>query len=186
MRKFDDYTVIDAVQASGADLDMTRGYLEVTGLGESIPVNRILGVTKDSYAAGTASEKTYNLTGLTYTAGDTYFVELTQNKTGFSQRYQYFPEGTPSAALFVDAIVAAMNADAVCPVTAVDSTGSVVLTLDDPTKGDFQLKVYRNLNIQTVAPTVGTAFVKPNGTPALMREEVGDTSVGADASTSRS
>lgn len=183
MRNYDNYTVIDAVQASGADVDMDRGYMTVTGLGDAIPVNRILGVTLDSYTAGTASVKTYNLAGLTYNAGDVYFVELRQPNTDFVKRYHYFPEATPSGALFVDSLVAQMNLDTTCPVTAVDATASIQLTLDDATKGDFTVDVYRNGVDQAIAPTVGTPFVQPVGTPALMRIEVGDDSVGDNAST---
>lgn len=188
MRYYDHYVIFDTIQATGADLDMDRGWMTINGLDFKIPVNGVRGATQDAYDAGTASDKTWDLnTGVTYAADDTFYVEITQAITGYKRRFFYYPSGTPTAALFVDALVAAINNDDPnCPVTATDAGNSIQLVLDNVQvdgleEGDFDMQVYQNGNNLSISPTVNTAYDSPQGIPAMVRAEVGDSTAGSDS-----
>jgi hypothetical protein len=183
MLYFDEYIIFDTIQAAGADLDMSRGFMTVNGLGHVIPVNWVKGVSVETYQLGVASDKTTDLSGLTYTAGNTYYVILSQPESQWEAKYYYWYDGTPTAAGFVDALVAAINADETSPVTATDATASIQLVMDAGEGGDVTMTVYVNDSDATPSPTVNTAYVRPQGTPAQVREQVNDSTAGSDTGT---
>lgn len=189
MKNYDDYLVLDTIAAAGADIDMKRGFITIDGLGTIIDVNNVLNVNQQVYAAGTASVKTYDLSGLTYSADKRYRVVLRQPQSGYEKSYAYLVD-SPSAADFVDKLVADINADAGAIVTAVDATNSIQLTLDNVivngvAQGDFYLDVLVDEADQAVAPSVGTAYVAPNGVPAMVNAEIGENVADAAGTYSR-
>lgn len=179
---YDDYVVLDTLVVSGGDIDMDRGHISIEGLGSVIPVNHILSVAEVDYALGVVSDKTYDLSGYTYAAGDKYSLTVKQAFSNYEKTFYYYSgDSTPTGASSVDAFVAAINADPNCPVTATDATASIQLVLDDATTGDFSVTFKRNDIVVANSEVVNTAFVKPEGTAAMVRAEVGDSSAGADA-----
>ena len=65
-------TVLDAVQAAAADITFAGGNLEVTGLGQIVPITDAYDSSYAAYAVGTASVKEYNFASVTLLANKTY------------------------------------------------------------------------------------------------------------------
>ena len=178
MRYFE-YLILTAVLATAGDLTFSAGQLSLTGLGNPIDQPSVQEWRKDSYAAGTASVKTGNLAGFTLEAGAKYSMEIHTPDAAVKKRLYYFWAGdsAPTAAAIVDQFVADVNADEYVGITAADAGNSITLTLDDAADGDFFVRFYKNDVNAGITPSVGTPYVAPQGTPALVAAATGASSV---------
>jgi hypothetical protein len=178
-----EYVILSTVAAVAADLTFTTGLASITGQGVPIEQAQITEWRKDAYAAGTASDKSYDLSsGPTLQANTKYELKVVtpdlEGDTPKERSWFYWSgDSAPTAADLVDAFVAAINGDNEALVTAVDATASIQLTLDDVATGDFNVRFYRDDVQEIPAPTVNTPYVAPQGTPALVAEATGDANV---------
>jgi hypothetical protein len=170
--------VLNTVQATAGDLDLLRNVMTLTGLGEGLRLADLVSVNKETYAAGTASVKTLDVSsGISLVAEATYRLKVFCSKTNKSREYTWTSGASaPTAANVATALAAAITADQGNDnrlVSATSSTADLVLTLLDVDNGDFQIQVTVEGAIQTLSISVGTAYVAPTGTFEVLRELTG-------------
>lgn len=177
------YLILSTIAATAGDLTFDDGQWSLTGLGEAVVHRDTVEWRKDTYSAGVASDKSYNLgTGFTLAANTEYKLSVHNAKAadGLVKKrwYRMFSGDTaPTAAALVDFFVAAINADPNSRVTATDATASIQLVLDDVAQGDFNTKFYQDTVEVIPTPTVNTAFTAVQGTPELVAAATGATDV---------
>jgi hypothetical protein len=70
--KADHYVILNVIAATAGDVDVAAGVMTLADLAKKIRLTNCKKVTKKAYAAGTASNKTYALTGITLAASTNY------------------------------------------------------------------------------------------------------------------
>lgn len=176
-------TVLDNVQALAADITFSGGKLSVTGLGETIKLTDGIAYSYDAYAAGTASVKEYDLTGVSLLANSQYRLAVIVDcqvdfHGGGKEANELIPireyvvwTGTvaPTADELRDLFIERINLDPDGRVTAaIGGAGIVELTLDSVEEGDFRVE-----SPAGTVETVTTPFVEPQGTPAVVEANGG-------------
>ncbi len=171
--------VLNTVQALAADADLTGNKFTITGLGREISLSQIDVVDYDVYAAGTASIKDIDFTGVTLLANYQYRVAVrVPGKVAFhgggQEANQLIPireyvvstgSVAPTATQLAALFVARINADLGADVSAASVAGDIMrLTLTNSLyQGDFTLEYPDG-----ATTAVNTAFVAPAGTPAMV------------------
>jgi len=176
-------TVLDTVQAAAADITFAGGKLEVTGLGEVIKLTDGISSSFDAYAAGTPSVKEYDFAGITLAANYQYrFAVVIDRQVDFNgggkeanelipiREYVVWTGTTvPTADDIRDEFIQRINQDPQSRVTAASGgAGILELTLDSVEEGDFRAE-----SPEGTVETVTTAFVEPQGTPAVVEANGG-------------
>ena len=183
--KYEDYSILNTIAAAAADRTLSQGKLSVTGLGEAIPVRSIVEARKATFSAGTASDKTYDLSGFTLEADSVYTLEVSvpgilndgshRNERPQLHTKRAYPvtlDTAPTAARLVDLLVAAVNGDGQSKVTATDGGNSIQLVLDSVAQGDFYVKFTKDNVEVAISETVNTAFAAAQGSPALLNADL--------------
>jgi hypothetical protein len=177
MENYEDYSILEAVQASAADVTFSAGVVTITGLTPFVWGN-VDRCRKKSYSAGVASDKSYDLDpGLSKLANTEYSLRVVIPEYSDRTYYTWSGDTAPTAAELVDAFVAKINADENGVVTATDAGDDIQLVMDTVGNGDFRVEVSRSGIIEAVAETVNTAYTAPQGTPALAASETGASGV---------
>jgi hypothetical protein len=172
-----DVVVLNTILATAGDLSLAGGKMDVTNLGEAIKIADGVSSTKTAYAAGTPSIKSYNMTGATIADNAIYRLTVSVAKantvsgTGSAEadqinavrEYTVSTEAGATATKLKLLFEARINADPQATVTAAGSTTNLELTLKKIDGGDFTVVAPSG-----VGESVGTAFVAPAGTPAIV------------------
>ena len=173
-----DVVVLNTILATAGDLSLAGGKMDVTNLGEAIKIADGVSSTKTAYAAGTLSIKSYNIS-IAVAENTIYRLTVSVAKantvsgTGSAEADQVnaVREYTVSTGVGASATAAGLkilfedriNADPQARVTAAGSGVNLELTLKELDGGDFSVVTHAG-----IIETVGTAFVAPAGTPAIV------------------
>lgn len=178
-----DLVVLNTIQAVAADIVLSGGKLQFNDgtndlLRDPVILTDAVASQKIAYAAGTASVKTYDLTAVTLTASTAYRLAVViDGRIDFAsgagkeadelipiREYIVWFDSAPTADALKAAFIARINGDAQAAVTASSGgVGKVTLTLDSVVHGDFRVE-----SPAGTVETVGTAYVAPAGTPAIV------------------
>ena len=174
-----DVAVLNSVAALAADVSLSGNKFSITGLGREINLDQIDVVEVEGYAAGTASVKNIDFTGVTLLANHQYRVAVkVPGKIAFhgggQEANQLIPireyviySGTsaPTASALAQLFVDRINADLGADVSATLQAGDILqLTLtNDLEQGDFFTEEPDGATTAVVTP-----FVAPAGTPEIV------------------
>lgn len=171
-----DSVVLDTIQASAADLILSKGTLSVKGLATAIPMRDVfkMGFTKYAYAAGTA--KVGLITIGSIAANTAYTVQITTyytqgiplssaaEKYTETKSYVVYTGASTTATQAATQLAALINADTSSFVTATPSTNTVSIAGGDA-NATFVITV-SDTSIFVVTTT--TPYVQPQGTYAIV------------------
>lgn len=188
MARLLDVAVLNTIQASAADVDVTKGLIGLAPSAadnmEAIPHKDIISWVNTPYAAGTGATLKWEFSGVALVGGIQYSVVITQG--GVSKTYSVIQATAwASTAALVLALAAKINLDGNAAVVATQSTTRLVLTQTTATVPTGAISTTNNQGA-TVYATGAVAYIAPAGTPAEVDAVKAGSSVVAGAYTKHS